>query len=927
MFTQTKSNLVRFIALIVMIVMVAAVGLTACADKNAQDAADKAQTSADNAQNAANDAKTKIEELNKTITELKDALAKLEAELEAADGEHEAAIAALEEALAKAEGDLADALEELYDAVLDLEDWNEATAVVVEKLEELKTTVDEFFADTYMYYGYVEMESAYEAYYDAMYAILRAPSVDAMDEIIADVAETLEALPTIPEKLDAVLTEVEVNGVEYPADGTLLDEAEDLIADGSVIAEVYAEIIAYGEDEVNLEEKYAELRAEYNELLIQAGGQALKDRMDAVLADDITLDDAEEVASIETDYAEWEALVGSADLEDKIAEVEGFEDTLEDFFTEVPDRIAELEAAKVAAEAINTAIATLEAAGVKADAATREAIEDLEEQIATWGETYNIPTDADDEDFVQANYDLVAHDKLATIRSNWEKAIETLKKSFEEFVNAVEAIGTVTPDSGEAINTAWKAYFKCAALNQIYNLDAVLGLDEDENVAHYYAKLSTANAQYVEILALIEKIETAIEAISDVQVQYVFEDVVEIVGGVETVTKTAAEVEADYNAAINDLVVAIAAIDADIETLTSDDFYAQDKSVLDADALVALEQARIVPAKDTAVKAILAGYETAVANVQADANETVETKIIKLDNAKDGQIEYVLGIAYDETFGIDNDVTAVEEIERCGNADYINAMFAAALPYIPGTVYTICFADAEGNVIDELTMEVGKNVFFTYPEGEAVEGKVFMGWKESAESDKVFLAGTKRAASEKSAITYVPYYEDGLTVGDFTVAAGSTNTITIDTTTLDTTAPITLTFAVAQNGTVSGGDNDNALLNVNGVRTMRVTGGNATHIWDEAAGGSVSNSAWWGYQGAGYADGTMIEVKAVIDLTAGTITFDYGWGVFDDSSVNRAGIVLNTVDLSADELTLTFGGANCKDLTVASCKITYTLAD
>ena len=248
MFTQTKSNLVRFIALIVMIVMVSAVGLTACADKNAQDAADKAQTSADNAQNAANDAKTKIEELNKTITELKDALAKLEAELEAADGEHEAAIAALEEALAKAEGDLADALEELYDAVLDLEDWNEATAVVVEKLEELKTTVDEFFADTYMYYGDVEMESAYEAYYDAMYAILRAPSVDAMDEIIADVAETLEALPTIPEKLDAVLTEVEVNGVEYPADGTLLDEAASLLADGSVIAEVYAEIIAYGED-------------------------------------------------------------------------------------------------------------------------------------------------------------------------------------------------------------------------------------------------------------------------------------------------------------------------------------------------------------------------------------------------------------------------------------------------------------------------------------------------------------------------------------------------------------------------------------------------------------------------------------------------------------------------------------------------------
>ena len=655
MFTQTKSNLVRFIALIVMIVMVAAVGLTACADKNAQSAADNAQTSADNAQKTASDAAAKIEELNKTIADLKNALAKLEADLEAADGEHEAAIAALEEALAKAEGDLADALEELYNTVLDLENWNEATAAVAEKLEELSTTVDEFFAETWMYYGDVEMEEAYDAYMEAAYAILRAPSVDAMDEVIAGLAETLEALPTIPEKLDAVLTEVEVNGVEYPADGTLLEEAAALIEDGKVIAEVWAEIIAYGEDEVDLEEKYLELRAEYNELLIQAGGQKLKERMDAVLAGDITLAVADEVASIVTDYAEWEALVGSADLEDKIAEVEGFEDTLEDFFTEVPDRIAELEAAKVAAEAINTAIATLEAAGVKADAATREAIEDLEEQIATWGETYNIPTDADDEDFVQANYDLVAHDKLATIRSNWEKAIETLKKSFEEFVNAVEAIGAVTPDSGDAINAAWKAYFKCAALNQIYNLDAILGLDEDENVAHYYAKLSTANAQYVEILALIEKIEAAIDDISDVQVQWIFNDVVE--DGL--VTKTAAEVEAAYNADIVALVAAIEAIDADIETLTSEEGYAQKESVLDADALVALEQARIVPAKDAAVKAILAEYEEAVANVQADASETVETKIIKLENSKDGQIEYVVAIAYDETFGIDNKVNTI----------------------------------------------------------------------------------------------------------------------------------------------------------------------------------------------------------------------------------------------------------------------------
>lgn len=899
MFTMKKGNLVRIIALIVMIVMVASVALTSCGDKEAKDAAANAQTSADKAQNSANDAADKIATLNQTIAALQAALDELKEGTAANEAELRAVIEALATELAASDAALAEALAELANVIANMTpNWDAATDVVIEKLAEL-AEVYQAFLDKAVYYYDAEVEVAEKAYAQAQVAILRATSVDDADSVIEDYVADIAALPTVAEKLDAVLAEVEENGVEYPADGEKLDEAEDILEYGKTVAEVYADILAFGEGEekVNLEQKYFDLRAEYNELLKEAGGRALKERMDAVIALDTTLAVKADVESIVKDFYVWATLVQAGAttdeeakklLETEIKDIEGFEDTIK-AFEKVVDRIVVLEAAKDAADLINDDIAALEKAGLKPDEATSVALKTLEKAVADWCKTYAIPSDETAEGFIQANYDLVDHAKLATLRSNFETLIKELRDSFAEFVNAVNAIGTVTPDSGDAINAAWKAYFKCAALNQIYNLDAVLGLEEGENVAHYYAKLSTANAIYVEVIKLIEKIHTSIDAL----------------------------------AAIEDMDVlqaAIDAIDADIALLTSDEGYAQDISVLDAEKLVALEQARIIPLKKIAIAAIIAGYDRAIAALEGkgDANESYETKVIKLENSKNGQINYVNGIKYDEKFGINNDKTAVDEITRCGTASYIDAMFAAALPYVPSTVYTIEFEGAD-------SITVGQNLYFTFPAAAEIEGKIFMGWKASATAAKVYAAGASLAATAQVAeIKWIPVYEDGFVVADTVIAANEGFKVDVDLTKVDVNKDIVFHVTISTPA-VNGGYHQ-YLFGVNNASAL------VLQKW-----GEISTDLNWGAMvkpGINGAGNCNIVVEVTVNVAAGTVTV----GANKDWKVDQ-GLLTFTVpaDLTTG-LSFTFGTAvqdvtpdhptaQHDGITVSNCYVTYTAAE
>lgn len=215
--------------------------------------------------------------------------------------------------------------------------------------------------------------------------------------------------------------------------------------------------------------------------------------------------------------------------------------------------------------------------------------------------------------------------------------------------------------------------------------------------------------------------------------------------------------------------------------------------------------------------------------------------------------------------------------------------------------------------------DLGKSVgtAIKLPEGPVLENKVFKGWKVS-ETAPVLAAGTVVPVSQD--LTFTAVYENGVTVGDFTLTAGSTKEVlNVAKSGLD---KVVVEFTFAQNGTVAGGLDDNAVLTVNGKRTLRVSGGGATHCWNEATGSSCGNE-WWGYQGASYPD-TKIQVRVTIDVTANTITVEAGWGVFDATCVNRTWTITDDgTYLSGDNLVLSFGGENTKDLTVVGCTITY----
>lgn len=897
MFTMKKGIFAKSIALILVIIMISAFALTACSDKDAQKAADDANTAAGNAQSTANDALSKAEanaaELAKKVEELQKAITALEEK----DG---AKLEALEKELAQAKKDLADAL-------IDKENWDKATEVLAEKANELSDVYDKFLNNKALY-GNDELKEASNLANEAKLALTRAYSVEQADAVIAALKAALDDIPTIPESLKAVLDEIAENGIEYPEDGKLLEKAKDLI-DKSIAADLYDEITSYGDDEENLEDTYNDYKAEYMALGLKKGGAALKDRMDAVIADDITLAVEATVNSIVNDFEEWTDWVienAGADTEEektaavnaKIAAVDGFAATI-DAFDDVIARITELKNAKTAAEPINAAIDALLAAGIKADPTTSAAIKSIKTQIENWSKTYNIPVDEAADNYIKANADLIKNDTFASIQKAFDERTKAFKAAFEEFVNAVNAIGTVTPDSGDAINAAWKAYFKCAALNQISDLDAILGNDDNESVKHYYAKLTTADRTYQEILALIDKIESEIDALSKFDVQYKFAD-------------DAAKTE--YDAKVAKITSDIAAIDADIKVLT--ETYKQDKSVIDAAKLAALDDCRLIPAKDAAVKAIVAAYEAKIATVTGDEEEDVESKKLKLQISEEQQINYVLGIKFADTFGTEGNVTSLEEIARCGTTDYINAQFTAALEFVPATTYNVNFKlGTDGSDLPSLGKSVGTAI--KLPEGPVLENKVFKGWKAS-ETAPVLAAGTVVPVSQD--LTFTAVYVDGTTVGDFTLTAGSTKEIlNVAKSGLD---KVVVEFTFAQNGTVSGDLTDNAVLTVNGKRTLRVSGGNATHCWNEATGVDCGN-AWWGYQGGSYPD-TKIQVRVTIDVATNTITVDAGWGVFDATSVNRTWTITDDgTYLGGDNLVLSFGGANTKDLTVVGCTITY----
>ena len=596
MFTKKNGLMVRFVALIVMIVMVAAVGLTACADKDAQAAAD-------NAQNTANEAVNGLAELTATINELKDALANLE----------------------KADSDTLAAIEELKNSLAEeLKNNAAATAAVTEKLNELQEYVWDY---DFTFYGEVEEDAAYEIYEVACYAIMRAATVAEMDEIIAGVKADFEALPTVDVKLPEVIAAIEANGVNSPEDDEAILEACDLaeqIIEGYAAAAAdwkatYDAVTVYGADKVNLLTKVEKLYADWAVVYVKVGAQNIKAEMDAVIELDVTLEIAKTVEKIAEKYGEWVDLVGD-DYADAVAAVKGFATSIAEF-ADVEARIAVLEAAKAAVEAINEEIVALQKAGVKANTASKNAIDALYAKIAAWGTTYAIVTDPAEKYYIEANHNLASVAILDAIQADFEAKVAETVAAFADFTAAVEAIGEkITPDSAAAIKAANDAYVAALKATKCDGFDDVLKVEDAKTIQEYYTELQVADAEYTGIMTHITAINNLLTTYGSIKFEKSWADVK---NEKNEVVKTAAQVEAEYKNKIEEARAAIVTIKNNIAELQNkkvDGGHEQDKDA--------------VPGADVMSK--LAKIELIVA--QEDAYVDINEKATALKNPEEGTV-------------------------------------------------------------------------------------------------------------------------------------------------------------------------------------------------------------------------------------------------------------------------------------------------
>ena len=122
---------------------------------------------------------------------------------------------------------------------------------------------------------------------------------------------------------------------------------------------------------------------------------------------------------------------------------------------------------------------------------------------------------------------------------------------------------------------------------------------------------------------------------------------------------------------------------------------------------------------------------------------------------------------------------------------------------------------------------------------------------------------------------------------------------------IDKTKPVKITFNVTQATDANGGEGDNAVLSINGRRTMRVTGGSAMHIWNESTG--QGEGVQWNNKN------TAQDVTVTFDLEKNTINFVY----------NNREVTLTYIDLTGDALTIKFGGTNTPALVLKNIVIEY----
>lgn len=531
-----------------------------------------------------------VADLNATIENLKDTIKDLE------DG------------LADAK-DLTAAQDEVIKALeangVKLDKWDEATAVVLEKIEALVEVAETFYAS----YDENELGLTFDDVYGEAYAqealtpvltqkamdIARATSVESMDAIIAEFQTVVDELPTRLERLYADIEAIKADGVTYSDKEALGNAYATFYAlNGNVFAP--ATETEAGEKET-LYNTLNELYVEWRDALVAEfvakvnaipGFYAILDT-DAEVIDAAVAIFAEIEPAYNTPMFGPEAEAYAAVLETE--EVAAAITTL----TRAQARLDAVKLIKERAEAVNALIDEEFEIGANVD--SHNYVRGLEAAVKAWANgavdattsivSLAVITDPEDERFNETIYNYVDHEAIAAAVAAYEQAVADLRAAFQSFIDAVEAIGEVTLESGEALKAAFDAYQECLAGVEadVALFDTLVDAEEGKGLNDYYAEYCELKAAYDALVFVEAEKNSFIEATNDL---------------------------------INRLVVTNENVTSEnIEEIATNliklrETYGQDLSVLNADYVAAFYAARLVPVKAAAIakiNAALAAYE------------------------------------------------------------------------------------------------------------------------------------------------------------------------------------------------------------------------------------------------------------------------------------------------------------------------------
>lgn len=514
----------------------------------------------------------------------------LNAKLEDTTKSYEQKIAELNKIIEDLEAGLTDAetaLKKLEENGIKLDSWIAATKVVAEKLEKLDEIVDEFYGkyendeldvNIYDYFDEETIDEFNELYLDAYIAIIRATSVDSMDEIISGIETKIDGLKSVIDILDDKLTELEKD----PITG----DDRDAIFDAKDYFENINDELLTENQKNNFASRIDALIDAYNKVVVESF-IAKVNALPTVAQ--LTGSDEHKAALQEVSDIFAYILLNNIDVEEN----EEFT-TAGEKFSALLQRSWEIDLIVEAANAVNALIDAEADTTFIADLESAATIKALREAVKAWEEEYYIVTDTEADDYNEWIHNLVKYDTLAGYEKTFETATAELKAAADKYIAAVNEFGKIGLDSEKGLDELLYLY---------KDLFGTLNPEDVDNILAVAKKEESVLSAWNQYLALRKSYDTLVETIEFIN---------------DTIT---AEDLSDVNFRL---------IDARIAFVMGT--YELDETAFDEDGLKAYKTARLGEYVETALANALEAYETSD-NVLREQAYAALKKLIENDAA------------------------------------------------------------------------------------------------------------------------------------------------------------------------------------------------------------------------------------------------------------------------------------------------------